>query len=353
MPFHFEKQGGDATRQAPGSASYALAKGDGAEQSDELLARIRRLTAERRGSHDPEVDRELLALRHRAGLALLERHVDAKYPAPDFDALETGTGVPEVGPTELSPELVRAAILRHGCLLVRGLIDTEEAEHLRDEMDRAFAAREEGDNSSGYFEWFVPDPRYDLGEPTAGWKSHPEALSVADSPRLAAELFDIYEGAAFVRLVSEYLGEHPVVAAKKSTLRRIKPHPDQLPVSLWHQDGAFMGEVRTLDLWLSLSRCGDVAPGLDVVPTRIDHILPTGTEGALFNWSVSHTVAEEAAGAHGISRPIFEPGDALLMDELTVHATALTPEMSKTRYAVERWFFGPSAFPAEYPPLAV
>ena len=105
-------------------------------------------------------------------------------------------------------------------------------------------------------------------------------------------------------------------------------------------------------MWLSLSRCGDEAPGLDVVPTRVDHIVPTGTEGATNDWSVSWAVARDTAGDLGIARPIFDPGDALLFDELFLHSTAAEPDMPSSRYAVESWFFGPSAFPANYAPLA-
>ena len=54
-----------------------------------------------------------------------------------------------------------------------------------------------------------------------------------------------------------------------------------------------------------------------------------------------------------IMRPVFEPGDVLLFDELFLHATAAEPDMPNMRYAVESWYFGPSAFPAGYAPLAV
>jgi hypothetical protein len=221
-------------------------------------------------------------------------------------------------------------------------------------MDRAFAAlAKPGEpDRSGYFEEFTPDPRYDLRWRRSAVTCRRDVIWVADSPRLAAELFDVFERAGLLRLVTGYLGEHPAFSVNKSTLRRVTFNPNALPVSFWHQDGAVLGEVRALNVWLSLSHCGDVAPGLNVIPTRIDHVLPTGTEGAVFDWSVSDAVAEEAAGEVGISRPIFEPGDALLFDELCLHATAWSPEMTDTRYAVECWFFGPSAFPAEYPPLA-
>jgi hypothetical protein len=95
-----------------------------------------------------------------------------------------------------------------------------------------------------------------------------------------------------------------------------------------------MGDVRALNIWLSMSHCGDDAPGLDIVPHRIDHIVPTGTEDAIFPWSVAPAVAEETAGGEGTVRPIFEPGDAVIFDELCLHSTYLDARMTKTRYAL-------------------
>jgi hypothetical protein len=114
-----------------------------------------------------------------------------------------------------------------------------------------------------------------------------------------------------------------------------------------------MGEVRALNLWLSLSRCGDEAPGLDLVPRRLDHHVTTQTDEAWLDHAVSQRVAEEAAGDRPILRPTFEPGDALLFDELFLHKTGSDPSMPKPRFAIENWFFGASGFPEDYAPLAV
>jgi Phytanoyl-CoA dioxygenase (PhyH) len=137
----------------------------------------------------------------------------------------------------------------------------------------------------------------------------------------------------------------------KCTLRRVSPGPDAK--AGWHQDGAFLGDnIRALNVWLCLSHCGRDAPGLDIVPRRLEEIVETGTEGAVFSWSVSNAVAEEAA--HGAPvRPVFEPGDVLLFDELLLHRTAFDPEMTEDRYAIESWFFGPSAYPERQTPLVV
>ncbi len=39
-------------------------------------------------------------------------------------------------------------------------------------------------------------------------------------------------------------------------------------------------DVRTVNVWITLSPCGLDAPGLDVVPRRIDHLVETGSHGA-------------------------------------------------------------------------
>jgi hypothetical protein len=251
---------------------------------------------------------------------------------------------------------LRAALLRDGCLLVRGLLAREEAVSLAHEIERAFEARQvraSGEPArwayqEAYYEQFQPEPPFELTE-ERGWIADAGGIWAADSPKLTFDVLAAFERAGLRELFSAYLGEHPALSINKCTLRRVTPDAG----TAWHQDGAFLGPVRALNIWLSLSHCGDDAPGLDIVPRRLDHIVPTGTEGAIFGWSVSPQVAEEVAEDAGVLRPIFEPGDALLFDELFLHRTAAEPEMPNSRYAVESWFFGPSAFPGEYAPLAV
>ena len=166
---------------------------------------------------------------------------------------------------------------------------------------------------------------------------------------LTFEMFEMFSSAGVPKLVGDYLGERPLISLQKTTLRKAEP---QVP-GAWHQDGAFMGDVRALNLWLSLSRCGDESPGLDIVPRRLGHIVATATDEAVLDYQVSQAKAEDAAGDKRIARPIFEPGDALFFDELFLHQTGSDPSMPKPRFAIESWFFGGSAFPGEYGPLAV
>jgi Phytanoyl-CoA dioxygenase (PhyH) len=319
------------------------------------FAEIARLTEENEAQRDPELERRILKLRHRAGVALArDGSSTPRYPEPDFASLPDGD-LPEVGPADVTPELLRAAILRSGALLVRNLVEPDEAARLAQEIDRAFAAREAhiaGEESNdGYYREFVADPPFALTE--RGWVTSASGIWAADSPAVLLDTLNTFEQAGLMKLATGYLGERPAISVNKCTLRRVRPDISGHGQALgWHQDGAFLGDVRALNVWLSLSRCGDVAPGLDIVPRRLDHIAPTGTEGAAFDWSVSQSVAEEAAGDAAIRRPVFEPGDVMLFDELFLHATAADDKMRNTRYAVESWFFGPSAFPEGYAPMA-
>jgi hypothetical protein len=156
------------------------------------------------------------------------------------------------------------------------------------------------------------------------------------------ELLELVDETGIGDLVAAHLGERPALSANKCTLRRVPVDSN----TNWHQDGAFLGEeIRTLNLWLALSHCGVDAPGLDIVPRRIDHVLETGTDGAIFDWSVSPNIVDDIAADAPVVRPEFGPGDALLFDQLFLHRTAVSPTMTRERHAIETWFFAPSTYP--------
>lgn len=311
----------------------------------------------RRGAREDAIDaaRAEVRRRHERGRRLLDAApADPAHPDPAGAEPPPADGLPELTRADLTPERLRAGILRDGCVLVRGLVDREPAEALARGIDRAFAERERvlegGSAEPGWFEPFDPDGT--AGEDEAamrGWIRHGGGVLAADVPALVPELFGLFEGAGLPALVEAYLGEPPLITMEKTTLRKAMPTAP----GAWHQDGHFMGEVRALNLWLSLSRCGDLAPGLDVVPRRLDGLVAAGEEGAALDYQVSDATAVDVARPKQVLRPVFEPGDALLFDELFLHQTAADPAMPNPRYAVESWFFGGSGFPRQYTPIAV
>ena len=213
--------------------------------------------------------------------------------------------------------------------------------------DRHAAAAE----TAPWFVQFKPTAGVAGKPPIRSWMRDDGGVWTADSPRMLDRLVRCFRRVRLDETLGGYFGERPLLSVDKSTLRRV---PVGLKSADWHQDGAFLGEgVRTVNVWLALSRCGgdtDTA-GLDVVPRRLPRVLETGTEGAWFDWSVGQALVDRVAADAPVETPLFEAGDALLFDELFLHRTAGGEHIQRERYAIESWFFAPSAYPPDYLPL--
>lgn len=327
-------------------------------ESADPLAEIAELMAANRTAPDPATEKRIVQLRHEAFAQLGGNGVAAGAETqPPENELPRPDGLPEVNADELSAEAIRDGILGGGSLLIRGLIDPERAERMRHGIDRTFELRDalmQGADVAETTPWFDPfAPGPDYPPDAAQWnrmKLGGHAVWAPDSPRMMFELIDAFDEAGLTRVVTEYLGERPALSMNKSVLRRVSPESG----TDWHQDGAFLGKgIRTCNVWIALSRCGDVAPGLDIVGRRYDEIVATGTEGAVFPWAVSPQVVEETREGAEVARPVFEAGDALLFDHYCLHRTAVDPAMTEDRYATETWCFAPSVYPEKTVPLVL
>jgi hypothetical protein len=335
-----------------GARSRGAAATKGA--SDGVLERIAELTEANRSDPDPDRERQLVRLRHEAFAELGEER-PGPIPEPDFDAISWVDGMPAVEPERLSAGALRAGILAGGCLLVRGTVERGTATRLVEGIERSFAARERRDSggADGDPGWYEPlavgGGQYNLARQRQ-WVTSAGGVWTADSPRMTFELIDAFAEMGLVGAITEYLGERPAASVNKWTLRRVSPGGD----ADWHQDGAFLGDdIRAMNVWLALTDCGRDAPGMDIVPRRLEGVIETGTEGARFDWSVSPQKVRELLGDEEPLRPAFQAGDVLLFDELFLHQTANGPEMTNDRYAVETWCFGPSSYPEKQVPLVL
>jgi hypothetical protein len=329
-----------------GRSATVLAEVDALQADGKLLEAIDVLSAANREQRDTEIERRLVRLRHDA-FPLLNGS-KSRPRAPKFEQVElpVSDGLPAVAPDELTAQVLYSGIRQAGCLLIRGFVSQSRVEGFVEGIDRAFESREAhsaGTPSSETTPWFEP---FDVGPSSLQRGRHfvrdSGGMLVPDSPRVTFDLLETFEQVGLREPATAFLGERPALSINKWTLRRVSPEAG----TDWHQDGAFLGgHIRALNVWLSLSHCGRDAPGLDIVPRRLDEVVETGTEGAIFPWAVAPAMVDTAAAGTQIARPIFEPGDALLFDHLFLHRTASGPEMTKDRYAIESWFFAPSAYP--------
>lgn len=324
-----------------------------AEAAGDLVAAIDLLQDEARARPDDALAHRLVRLRRAAFPELVRRasHAGASTSwRPPALAPASSAEPPDVKPDALTPDLVRDHIGRWGCALVRGLVPSHGITRLVGAIDDAF--RDFDALSRGEIApCSAIDPLDGLaeGEALRGWVRKGGGVLAVDAPRSLETLLAVYAELGLDRLIAGYLGERPALSAEKCTLRRADPSL----IGGWHQDGSFLGAgIRALNVWIAVSDCGVDAPGLDVVPRRIERLLPTGTNDAL-PWMIAHEEALAALDGAPLWRPRFQAGDALLFDHLLVHRTAVSPGMTRARYAIESWFFAPSAYPSDQTPIVV
>jgi hypothetical protein len=201
-------------------------------------------------------------------------------------------------------------------------VDAAEAEYLRAGIDRVMEAREAfvaGSPVEALDGWYAEAPLDTDILDGRGWNGD---LWAADSPHMMCELLELYGRLGLTGIISDYLRENIALSVGKTTLRRVEPVGNHD----WHQDGAFLGgDVRTINVWLSLSDCG-------VGPEFLAELEQQGTK---------------------IVHPVFRPGDMMIFDHVMLHRTYSRPHMTKRRWAIEAWFFAISTFPWKQVPILV
>jgi hypothetical protein len=307
------------------------------------------LTAENRAARSSAVERELVALRHRA-VDAVPRSAPDHWPPEVVDPFPDVDGVPEIDATRVDVERLAGGIVHHGCLALRGLFDAATVDRVVAGIDAAIEEwdhrDEAGPPDDPWLVAFDPGPGRDVGG-LRKWVADRKGIWLADAPRLTFEILDIVGRTGVLRAIAEHFGERPAFSLEKSTLRRTPP---QDRIATWHQDGAFLDPgVRTVNLWIALTTCGGDAtvPGLDVFPKRFPELVVEPAAPAAAH-SVGFETIDRLAEETPPIRPPFEAGDALLFDELFLHRTGISPGMDRDRYALECWFFAPSRAPASY-----
>jgi hypothetical protein len=349
------EQSRDTQDNAAATAAHVRDKARALALRGDFQGAIAYASSENRRVRDSQLERWLVQWRHRAfDSSRVSPRPD--WPPQALDLFAGCEGAPEIEAEHLTAATIAAGILHHGCLIVRGLVSSEEARDLAAKVDCVFDAAKaavEGAPLEQTLPWYAPlrvrQKNEDLHHArTVGYRG--AGILTADSPRLLFDLLELYERRRVIATLAEYLGERPTLSAQKAALRRVPPTTG----TDWHQDGAFLGDdIRAVNVWLALSECGVDAPGLDLIPRRLTAIVETGTGAAKFRWSVDPAAVEAVAPGTPVASPVFMPGDAVVFDQLFLHRTGVRPGMTRQRWAIESWFFAPSGAPREYFPVVV
>ena len=320
---------------------------------------IRILTKANCHLHSSAIEILLVNLRHDSFFHHVATSSLASWPPQPDDLYADQLGIPEIDHQDFTATNVASGVFNHGSIIVRNMLTAEQVSLMRDSViqthahhDKAIAGALETETAP----WFVPfNPTPREGTKAIverEWLRRTGAELAADSPRGLFNLINCLQDAGITDMVTEYLGEQPALSVRKTALRQALK--DVNAEVGWHQDGAFLGQgIRTVNVWIALTDCGVDAPSMDMVPRRLTTIVPTGTEGAMFDWSVSELTARDAAGDTPPVRLQFREGDAIIFDEMNLHRTGESLGMTKDRFAVEAWFFAPSCYPLEQLPIMV
>lgn len=338
-----------------GSVETTLVRAAELAASGDCEAAIACLSARCQKELDTRLERQMAEYRYKAYVDdPPQPNRNAAWPPLAEDLFAGVAGVPEVDARQLDAATLTAGIRHHGALLVRGLLSAPKARELAAGVQRAMEACEAwhrtgmGVSESPWYSRLELPTDCEI-EPARIWVEEAGGVWTVDSPRMLQELIECFASTGVTAAIEGYFGERPMLSVGKSTLRRV---PSTIKVADWHQDGAFMGsDIRSVNCWLSLSDCGEDASGLDFLPRRLERVLPTGSHGAYFDWAVGPGMVEQVAEGTATVSPVFAPGDALLFDHFFLHRTGIPAAISKDRYAIESWFFAPSAYPAQQVPL--
>jgi hypothetical protein len=314
---------------------------------------IQLLSAYNSANPSPQIENQLTQLRHDTFFAIDRGTPQGEWPPTVTDHFERSEDIPEVQGAELDGQKARSAVFNHGSLIIRKLLTGDQTQILINSTDQAFEAFDNAANLQDDQSWFTQFTTSHTEEHLDGDRPFVReggGVLAAESPRALFNLIKILEEIGVVDLVTQYLGERPALSVKKTTLRKVDPALEAK--NGWHQDGAFLGKgIRTLNIWIALTDCGVDSPSMDMFPRRLQEIVPTGTEGAWFDWSISPKMIDLVIEQGNYQHLVFKAGDAIIFDEMNLHRTSTLPGMTKNRFAVECWFFAPSCYPLDQLPI--
>jgi hypothetical protein len=322
-----------------------LARADELRRGGKTLRAVAELSAANRDGADARFERELVRLRQAAWAEIEPPTAATPATAGVPDLFPDERGLPEVDASDLTAEVIASAIRYHGALVVRRLFSDAWCARLRDSIDRCWDAIDCFRKTKARDPaWFDP-----IDTAANGLTMMDRAIIMAggtgyvpDSPRLLFELLEAFDDAGVKRVVTDYFGEPPALSLVKLAQRRLAPDAS----GGWHQDAAVYGQTaQTLNFWVPVSRCGDVAPGLEMVPRRMDHLVGTHGDVGVDEYAALSGEVDQLLADTPAARPVFAAGDAAVFDQMLLHQTAASPGFTETRYGFESWFFAPSSYP--------
>ena len=100
----------------------------------------------------------------------------------------------------------------------------------------------------------------------------------------------------------------------------------------WHQDTSFY-KGDDLTVWIPLTICGKVAPGVAFrITEKLSELFPTDP---INKWSLAPDAVALVESSYQLYTPTFVPGDCIIFDGYAVHRTHALPGMKRERTSID------------------
>lgn len=179
------------------------------------------------------------------------------------------------------------------------------------------------------------DAQIAAGNPRSRYGGAPFARLIEKGHEDVLRILDAIAGSAIRGGVEAFYGEPVVVPLHHALFRCYYPTVGEYRhVSPFHQDLAGIDPRAAVTSWIPLDPCGVIAPGLEIVETPLDALIPVDDAGADEGFGISPTRVLPRYGDR-LLHPAFAVGDAALFRNTTLHRTYVTPAMTEARCSFE------------------
>jgi len=283
-----------------------------------LIRRINNLSRKNQSVRDEKIEDRLVQLR-------LKLADDYSSPFPDIspekrfttDLFAGETGLPEINAKELTTAHLASGVLFHGALIVRGLYSSETVDYLMGQADHivdTYGGRRRQDPQSAYI------------------------------------LREVHRNSGLLKLVRDYIGDEAVMMYERNILRT-----QHSAFGLgWHQDvNFFQGKSFALNCWAAVTPCGGKKRGLAFIPKRNSKAFgwdldKKGSAPLKYGNDLKDSVVAKLEKEHPIVVPDLDPGDAVIFDEMTLHATYASRMGDEKQVVTITWFLHHSKMPKQF-----
>lgn len=176
-------------------------------------------------------------------------------------------------------------------------------------------------------------------------------LEAALSEAQLKDLFGVLRASEAAAWITARLGAPVAVDLDQAWIRRQYAPSRYPPLHRphgWHQDGALgfdflsrsgssNGLLSMVTAWITLNECGSSAPGLELLTRPLPGLLAPA--------ELTESAVSARFSSAGFSRPVMNPGDALLFEGSVLHRTYVNPAMTADRTSIELRFFPAEQLP--------